>query len=525
VPWDIGAYQWVLTGVTYYVATTGDDSHAGTIGSPFLTIQHCLGIMASGDTCIARGGHYSGFAVGYSYTTTGTSWDIPNTFMGYPGETVTIDCSPLTDNAILFNGIPGGTTLMYWILKDFVVDGTNGLLSSGADGSALIDGGGWYVRIQNVELSYPPRVGISNGANSNYWELLNLNVHHARTLAANDTGHGAYMKGDYLLVDGGIWHDNTGYGLQIYNGGTPVSYAVVRNARIYNNYTGHLRTIQHGGGGMVMGSGAGDVAYNDLIYDNFGNGLDIDYRCGLFDSNFMTVPCEVYNNSIYGNEQSAITLGKDDPPMCNPFSTPAGGPCTMATVKNNICYGNTNGCITDIQSISTQANNLTSNPSYTNAGSSDFTLTSGSVARGYGLNLTSLAISGLLTDFADVARPAVAAWDAGAYQFAATMSLSIIPSTGTKGDSVAIVMTGVSTNWVNGTSTCSFNSATNITVISTVVASATSATCNIAISSSAASTARDIIMTTDTEVVTLTNGFTVLNIPSLVGGKVRGRFH
>jgi hypothetical protein len=57
------------------------------------------------------------------------------------------------------------------------------------------------------------------------------------------------------------------------------------------------------------------------------------------------------------------------------------------------------------------------------------------------------------------------------------------------------------------------------------VASATSATCNIAISSSAASTARDIIMTTDTEVVTLTNGFTVLNIPSLVGGKVRGRFH
>ena len=41
-----------LHATTYYVGTTGSDSNAGTLGSPWLTIQHSVNNMACGDTLI-----------------------------------------------------------------------------------------------------------------------------------------------------------------------------------------------------------------------------------------------------------------------------------------------------------------------------------------------------------------------------------------------------------------------------------------------------------------------------------------
>jgi len=45
-------------GNTYYVAPDGMDSNTGTIWFPFRTIQHCLDVVQSGDTCLIRGGTY-----------------------------------------------------------------------------------------------------------------------------------------------------------------------------------------------------------------------------------------------------------------------------------------------------------------------------------------------------------------------------------------------------------------------------------------------------------------------------------
>src|SRR5438067_452925 len=40
----------------YFVATSGDDTHAGTSASPFQTIGHCASVAKAGDTCrIAAG--------------------------------------------------------------------------------------------------------------------------------------------------------------------------------------------------------------------------------------------------------------------------------------------------------------------------------------------------------------------------------------------------------------------------------------------------------------------------------------
>lgn len=89
--------------------------------------------------------------------------------------------------------------------------------------------------------------------------------------------------------------------------------------------------------------------------------------------------------------------------------------------------------------------------------------------------------------------------------------LSVSPTSAAKGTTFNITATGTGTAWVNGTTAATFNAATNITVNSTTVASATSATINVTISGAAASTARDVIMTTSSINAGETNfgGFTV----------------
>src|SRR5205823_870147 len=46
-------------GTTYYVATNGSDSNAGTINQPFQTIRTGLSRLHPGDTLYIRGGTYS----------------------------------------------------------------------------------------------------------------------------------------------------------------------------------------------------------------------------------------------------------------------------------------------------------------------------------------------------------------------------------------------------------------------------------------------------------------------------------
>lgn len=65
---------------------------------------------------------------------------------------------------------------------------------------------------------------------------------------------------------------------------------------------------------------------------------------------------------------------------------------------------------------------ITTNPTL----NSDYTLQAGSPAIGAALNLTSLSVSQLDNDKAGVARPAVAAWDIGAFQFVSPGGGSVV---------------------------------------------------------------------------------------------------
>lgn len=93
---------------------------------------------------------------------------------------------------------------------------------------------------------------------------------------------------------------------------------------------------------------------------------------------------------------------------------------------------------------------------------------------------------------------------------------SVTPNSGQQGQqNLPVNLTGQFTHWVQGTSTVSFGP--NITVAGLTVNSATTATATLNIDPTAATVARNVTVTTGSEVVTLNNGFTVTaGMPVLV---------
>ncbi|MFT3867867.1 MAG: DUF1565 domain-containing protein [Nibricoccus sp.] len=61
--------QTAASAATWYVATTGSDSNAGTSSAPFKSITKAQSAAASGDTVYVRGGTYSSFTVAASDST------------------------------------------------------------------------------------------------------------------------------------------------------------------------------------------------------------------------------------------------------------------------------------------------------------------------------------------------------------------------------------------------------------------------------------------------------------------------
>jgi hypothetical protein len=78
---------------TYYVATNGSDSAAGTFAAPWRTIQKAANTPAPGDTVFVRGGIYNE-AVTFHISGNATAGSI--TFQNYPGEIPIVDGTGLT---------------------------------------------------------------------------------------------------------------------------------------------------------------------------------------------------------------------------------------------------------------------------------------------------------------------------------------------------------------------------------------------------------------------------------------------
>ena len=102
-------------GTTYYVAKTGNDANAGTLLSPYLTIQKGVNSAAAGDTVFVKGGTYNEYV---TFNASGTVGN-PIVLKNYGSDGVTVD---------------GASTNIYCLYAtnkaNLVVDGINVLNST-----------------------------------------------------------------------------------------------------------------------------------------------------------------------------------------------------------------------------------------------------------------------------------------------------------------------------------------------------------------------------------------------------------
>jgi hypothetical protein len=89
-----------VSAATFYVSTTGNDTNAGSISSPWLTIQKAANTLAPGDTALVRGGIYPERV---TVNVSGSAGSFV-TFQNYPGEIPILDGTsltvPATDNGM-----------------------------------------------------------------------------------------------------------------------------------------------------------------------------------------------------------------------------------------------------------------------------------------------------------------------------------------------------------------------------------------------------------------------------------------
>jgi len=286
----------------FFVAVSGKDSNDGSETRPFRTISRGASVLTAGSTLYVRAGVYSESL--YNSIPGGSSWDMPVTVAAYPGEEVILKPGPASLRVLNFEG----SDRHHIVVDRLVLDAVNVRYDAVKIGSLTSDltTAAHHIRLINCEIRNAPQNGILSIGSNN--EFTKLNIHHNAT---TNFGHGIYIaSSDNVLEDSEI-HHNSGYGVHVYNTRGGAHRNVVRRNTIHNNGR-PAKTIA----GLILSSGAGHVAYNNIIWANGGIGAQVDY--GGKDARLVF-------NTVYNNAISGVFVG-----------VAASG----TVVVNNIVYAN-----------------------------------------------------------------------------------------------------------------------------------------------------------------------------------------
>lgn len=360
---------------TYYVAIEGSDSNPGSQAFPFRTIKRGAAVLVPGDVLYVSTGTYPESL--YDAIPGGASWTVPVTVAALPGGPVILQPGAGTGSVFYFSA----PSSRYIVISGFVIDGihvTHDAIKIGGSGGNA-SRAAHHIRFQNSEVKNAPANGIlvTDYANDN--QFAGLRVHDN---GQDNLDHGFYIATSGNLVEHSEIYGNSGEGVQIFNQrpSAPVDNNVVRYNRTHDNgWAGS-------GCGMILTSGTGNLAYNNLVWNN---------RCGII-TDYGAAGTRIYNNTVYKNSGVGIQTGSRS---------------SGAAVVNNISYLNAGAAIVVNGRGNTADHNLTTNPSFVDPAAFNFHLQAGSPAVDAGVALIEVS-----DDYDGVPRPQGPGFDAGAYE-------------------------------------------------------------------------------------------------------------
>ena len=444
-------------GKIYYVAPDGMDSNTGTIWFPFRTIQHCLDVVQSGDTCLIRGGtYYESLVLRRSGSVTARI-----TIKNYNGESVSVNSG-------------GSRTLtVSGRLGYYTIEGLSFLTSGSgeqADGNVDLKGNVWagetakeggndgfvlrdcYVQgtikfyghhnlVEGCEVDGMNKkwaTGIYDHFGPSHHNTYRNNVIHGFS------GRGIWSMSytENILVENNRVFDCSTMGIDLDGASHAVRNSIVKGNEIANiiGAQGVGILLENAFDCVIEGNLIHDVGHEGIQIFNYGQGCghwaDNEYR----DDHTNTVLKNNIIYNVYGGDKGGINAYsvRGIYVYGNTIHNARGGgillnqhcgwQCQDWIIENNIftdndqtikIYGGTSGL--DIShnlyypasSVSNPgSNSIFSDPQFVNAQNHDFHLQSISPAKDAGAT-----ISYLTDDFDGNLRPQGAGFDIGAYEF------------------------------------------------------------------------------------------------------------
>src|ERR1700733_13282013 len=331
-------------GSTYYVSTSGSDSNPGTVGSPWLTIQHAADSVSAGATVYVFGGVYS---EAVNFPASGTA-SAPITFKSYPGQTAVIDGTDVACCTSDPESSGNETQSLITIVKQ-----------------SYVTASGFETRNFPTSKAADTPAGIWITGSGTGVQLLNNRVHNITTSSEkNGNAFGIAVYGTSQtpitrLVIGGneVYSLKTGESESVNVDGNVTHFSITNNL-VHDNDNIGIAAIGYEGVGPVgydeamYGEISGNTVYNISGITNPGEGREYDAD-GLYCDGcaYVTVENNLIHNVDYGIEvasehkicqstgteySSSGTIGK---------AARGKFPCygRYVTVRNNIFY-NANAC-------------------------------------------------------------------------------------------------------------------------------------------------------------------------------------
>jgi hypothetical protein len=251
-------------GNSYYVASTGSDTNAGTSNAPWATLQHAADTVSTGDTVIVRAGHYKGFAMDPESTADGHS-DNPILFRAEPD--VIIDQPNDTKN----NGINLERS-SYIIIDGFTIQPTG---SSWNHGIRCTSGTGVVVRFNHVLMRDSDVLGIFSSFMTDWVVEFN------EVTGSNDAGIYTSNSALRAVIRANRVHDTAGMGIHN-NGDASMTPSVPLNPdAVFGQITQSLidaNEIVNTAGGLALSCDGVQHSriQNNLIYNiSRGKGISL----------------------------------------------------------------------------------------------------------------------------------------------------------------------------------------------------------------------------------------------------------
>jgi hypothetical protein len=257
----------LLTAGTYHVATTGSDTGAGTLESPFATIPRAITASIPGDTILVRGGTYT-ISTTLNISRQGTADSMYHLY-AFPGERPFLNCSTQTFGARGIN-----LTGRYWHIRGFDV------YHAGDNGMRI---GGSYNTIEYCSFSenFDTGLQLDNGASYNH--IINCDSYwNADPGQGNADGFAPKLTvGTGNLFTGCRSWENSDDGWDGYLRGANNMTTTLENCWCFRN--GYLKSglpsVGNGNGYKMGGSDARDLSHNMILirciaFDNRVKGFD-----------------------------------------------------------------------------------------------------------------------------------------------------------------------------------------------------------------------------------------------------------